>query len=278
MNIEVVPFATGFGAEIRGVDLKGPLEGEVRSAVEEAFKEHHVLAFKSQEGLPPDRVVNASRLFGDELEPHVFHQYHHPDTDLILVLSNRIKGEKPAGLADAGSFWHSDVSYKPEPAKATLLYAVEVPDVGGDTLFCNLTAAYDGLSDGMKKKLDGLMAWHDYAKARPEMFMDGKVARVPECLHPVIRTNPLSGRKAIYVNPAYTTRIDGMEKAESDALLDEIFEHCLQDEYRMTYKWHAGDMVVWDNAAVMHAATTKGLDPAKHRTLWRTIICGGPTH
>ena len=278
MSVQVVPFETCFGAEIRGVDLKGPLDGEIRAAVEQAFKDHHVLSFRAQEGLPPDRVVNASRLFGDELEPHVFQQFHHPDTNLILVLSNRIKSEKPAGLADAGSFWHSDVSYKPAPAKATLLYAVEVPNAGGDTLFCDLTAAYEGLSDGLKRNLEGKYAWHDYAKARPEMFTIGGVQRVPECRHPCVRINPLSGRKAVYMNPAYTVRIDGMTKDESDALMAEVFAHCLQDTYRMRYKWRAGDMVVWDNAAVMHSATTKDLDPAKHRTLWRTIICGGPTH
>lgn len=276
--IEVVPFEQGFGAEVRGIDLSGPLEGKTRAGVEDAFHAHHVLAFRGQQGLPPEAVLTASRLFGDDLEPHVFKQYHHPETPLILVLSNRRgDGGKEKGLKDAGTFWHSDVSFKPSPAKATLLYAVEVPADGGDTLFCDMEAAYEALDDAMKARLDGLTATHFYAHQKRDLFERGEVESPPPVSHPVIRTNPGSGKKALYVNPAYVTGIDGMEQAESDALLAELFEHCLKDRFRMRYKWRAGDMLVWDNAAVMHSATTKDLDPAKHRTIWRTIISSDPT-
>ena len=245
--------------------------------ISDAFDHHHILTFRGYDGLSTDQVLAASRLFGKDLESHVFAQYHHPDDPLVMVLSNRVKGSKPAGLKDAGTFWHSDVAYKPEPARATLLYSLEVPDHGGDTLFCDLTAAYDDLSDEMKVRLDGLKAWHFYAHQKRDLFDDGKVQSPPECLHPVVRTNPSSGRKAIYITPAYTVRIDGMSAKDSQALMDDIFDHCLQDKYRMDYKWRAGDLVVWDNAAVMHSATTKDLDPSKYRTIWRTIISGGPT-
>jgi taurine dioxygenase len=277
MSLNIKPFERGFGAYVRGVDFSEPVSDTLREVLIKAFADHHVLSFPDQVGLDTDDVVAASRMFGPEMESHVFTQFHHPDEPLVMVLSNRLKGDKPAGLKDAGTFWHSDVAYKPKPAKATMLYALEVPNEGGDTLFCDLTAAYDDLTDAMKQRLDGLKAWHFYAHQKRDLFDTGQVQSPPECLHPVIRTNPISGRKAIYITPSYTVRIDGMAADESQALMDEIFAHCLQDKYRMDYHWHAGDVLVWDNAAVMHAATTKNLDPSKYRTLWRTIISGGPT-
>lgn len=277
MSITVAPFKNGFGAEVIGVNFEVTVADDHMQFIKDAFDHHHVLTFRGYDGLSTDQVLAASRLFGKDLESHVFTQYHHPDDPLVMVLSNRVKGSKPAGLKDAGTFWHSDVAYKPEPARATLLYSLEVPDNGGDTLFCDLTAAYDDLSDEMKARLDSLKAWHFYAHQKRDLFDDGKVQSPPECLHPVVRTNPSSGRKAIYITPAYTVRIDGMSAEDSQALMDEIFDHCLQDKYRMDYKWRAGDIVVWDNAAVMHSATTKDLDPSKYRTIWRTIISGGPT-
>ena len=277
MTITAASFKNGFGAEIIGVDFSEPISDDDMQFISDAFDHHHILTFRGYDGLSTDQVLAASRLFGKDLESHVFAQYHPPDDPLVMVLSNRVKGSKPAGLKDAGTFWHSDVAYKPEPARATLLYSLEVPDHGGDTLFCDLTAAYDDLSDEMKVRLDGLKAWHFYAHQKRDLFDDGKVQSPPECLHPVVRTNPSSGRKAIYITPAYTVRIDGMSAKDSQALMDDIFDHCLQDKYRMDYKWRAGDLVVWDNAAVMHSATTKDLDPSKYRTIWRTIISGGPT-
>ena len=159
-----------------------------------------------------------------------------------------------------------------------MLYAVETPDQGGDTLFCDMTAAYAGLPEQTKHRIDGLTAVHNYAHTRREIFDSGQVDRPPDCIHPVVRIHPETGRKSLYINPAYTVRIEGMDAAASEALKDELFEHCLQDRFRMRFNWRTGDVVAWDNAAVMHSATTKNLDPAKHRTLWRTIVSGGPTN
>lgn len=285
-SIEIRRLGKSFGAEIRGVDL-GTVRHDPKTvaALESAFLEHHVVAVRDQK-LEVDDVVAVSRCFGP-LEPHVLGQYHHPDTPLVLVLSNRVDKEgRPLGLRDAGSFWHSDVSFKATPAKATLLYALEVPDEGGDTLFCNMMAAYDALPDQRKRELEGAMAVHDYANRDRVAHRTGTQPRldtehlqtVPPVRHPVIRTHPVSGRKAIYVNPTYTVRIEDMEPARSDAVLQEIYDHCLTERFQMRYRWQPGDVVIWDNAAVMHAATTQNLDPAKHRTLWRTIIVGGRTH
>jgi len=279
MTITVKPSDQGLGAEIEGVNFTHPIDDATKAELIDAFSEHHVLSFRGQVGLTTDHVLAASRVFDERLEAHAFTHFHHPDEPLIMVLSNRVEGGgKPKGMRDAGTFWHSDVAYKPKPAKATMLYSLEIPEEGGDTLFCNLTRAYEDLSPNMKDRLEGLKAWHYYAKLKRDVFESGKVTAPPECLHPMVRTNPISGRKAIYITPAYTTRIEGLPEGESNALMEEIFEHCLQDKYRMDYKWRAGDIVVWDNAAVMHSATTKDLDPTKYRTIWRTIISGDATY
>jgi taurine dioxygenase len=280
------PLDAAFGAEVCNLGLAEAISGrECTAAFERVLAEHYVIAIRDQR-LEVQDVVEISRCFGD-LEPHVLERYHHPETPLVLVLSNRVDDEGRAlGLRDAGSFWHSDVSFKACPAKATLLYALEVPDEGGDTLFCDMVAAYEALPEEMKQSLDDLMAVHDYANRDRVAHRTGTVPRldkdnlrqVPPVTHPVIRRHPVTGRKAVYVNPTYTVSIEGMKATESDALLGEIFAHCAESRFQMRYRWRPGDVVIWDTAVVMHAATTQNLAPSMHRTLWRTIIVGGPTH
>ncbi len=267
----------GLGAEISGIDLSRPLGDDDRRAIYQAFLVYHLIVFHGQT-LAPDHAIGAARILGDELEPHLFKHFHHPDTPLIMVLSNRQYDDgQPKGLADAGTFWHSDVSYKPNPAKATMLHAVEIPDVGGDTLFCNLTAAYEALPGDLKEKLDGLTAMHDYNHVPRDIFSKLKLTPPPPCPQPVVRTHTETKRKAIYINPAYTTHIEGLPEDESAELMEEIFSHCLAGRFRLRYTWRSGDVVAWDNAALMHSATTKDLDPARHCTLWRLTVSGGPT-
>jgi taurine dioxygenase len=276
----------GFGAQISGIHVAdAQRDVELVAALETAFLDHHVVAIRGQE-LAVSDVVAVSRCFG-QLEPHVLDRYHHPDTPLVLVLSNRVDASGRAmGLKDAGSFWHSDVSFKERPARATLLYALEVPDEGGDTLFCDMMAAYDALPEELKHALENAIAVHDYANrdrvahrtgTKPRLDAEN-LRKVPPVRHPVVRRHPITGRKALYVNPTYTVCIEGMEASQSESLLNEIFKHCLNDRFQMRYRWRKKDVVIWDNAAVMHAATTQNLDPSKYRTLWRTIIVGGPTH
>ncbi|MDP6391219.1 MAG: TauD/TfdA family dioxygenase [Alphaproteobacteria bacterium] len=284
MTLTITQFDAPFGAEIRGLDLSAPIADEDFAAVEQAWLDHHVVAIRGQR-LDAAGMVDFSRRFGD-LESHMLDQYHHPETPLIIVLSNQVEDGRSIGLADAGSFWHSDVSFRERPSKTTLLYALEVPAEGGDTLYCDMIAAYDDLDNTMKSRLDGLMAVHDYGyrdrlqgeRGATVVLSQSQSEATPPVLHPVVRRHPDTGRKALYVSPGVTERIEGLQAAESDELLKAIFEHCLQDKYRLVYKWRAGDLVAWDNAAVMHAATTDTLDPAKGRTLWRTIVSGGPTH
>ena len=282
LNVETLN--AGFGAEITGIDLSaGHKNPELMAAIESAFLQHHVVAIRNQK-LDVNEVVEVSRRFGP-LEPHVLDRFHHPETPLVLVLSNRVDASGRAlGLRDAGSFWHSDVSFKERPARATLLYAIEVPEQGGDTLFCNMIAAFEALPEELKQELEGRFAVHDYANrdrvahrtgTQPRLDREN-LSRVPPVRHPVIRRHPVTGRNALYVNPTYTVCIEGMTETSSNLLLKRIFDHCLEDRFRLRYRWRAGDVVIWDNAAVMHAATTQNLDPRHHRTLWRTIIVGGP--
>jgi taurine dioxygenase len=278
MAIAVRPFDAPFGAEVAGIDLSAPLDEAARAGLRDALARHHILSVHGQT-LRPEDVLAASRAFGERLEAHLFARYHHPETPLIVVLSNRVDAEtgKPVGIADAGTFWHSDNSYNQAPARATLLYAIEVPDEGGDTLFCDMVAACRALPGPLRARLEGRIAVHNYTHTPRAIFASGEVAPPPDARHPVIRRVPGTTDEAIFVNPAYTVRIEGLDDETSRALLDEVYAHCLSPRFRLRYKWRRGDVVVWDNAAVMHSATTKALDPSRHRTLWRTIISGEPT-
>ena len=284
MELAFTALAESFGAAVEGVDLSEEIPPALAETLYRLFLDRHVLAIRGQ-NFGTDRLLALSRLFGPNLERHVLSQFHHPEEPLILVLSNRVVNGKPLGPRDGGSHWHSDNSYKPEPARATLLYAVEVPDEGGDTLFCNMTAAYEELPADLKARVEGRTATHDYGyrddlarrEGRLALLTPAQRAATPPVQHPVVRTHPETGRKALYVSPGVTRCIDGLEAAESEALKQALFAHCLQERYRLRYRWRAGDVVIWDNPAVMHSANTKDLPADKLRTMWRTIVSGGPT-
>jgi taurine dioxygenase len=268
------------GARISGVDLRRVDDAAWR-VIHRTFLDAHLVAFPGQQ-LTPEELMDFSRRFGP-LESHVLTEFHHIQHPQIMMLSNVVENGKAKGLADAGSYWHSDLSYKARPSRVTVLYGVEIPDEGGDTLFCNLEAAYADLPPEMKRRLEGLKAEHNYAyrsnKLAAELgfrkpLTEQQLKETPTVVHPVVRTNPDTGRKAIYINPGFTVRILGMPEAESAALMQQIFDHCLQPQYRYDYKWHVSDVALWDNAAVMHHATTRELPPSKRRTLWRTIVSG----
>ena len=280
-TLSIRPLGRTFAAEISGVDLAGPLDDATFAEIYRACFRYHVIALPGQR-LTADGVIAVSRRFGG-LEPHVLDQYHHPDHPEIIVLSNVVENGKPKGLADAGSYWHSDMSYTAKPPKATLLYALEVPEQGGDTLYCNMIAAYAALPKATKVRLEGFRAIHSYIYRTDEQvarhgirppLTEAQRKQTPDLVQPVVRTHPETGEKALYVNPGFTTRFLGLAEAESEALKQELFAHCLQDRFQFRYRWQAGDVVVWDNAAVMHRGTAVELDPKHHRTLFRTIISG----
>ena len=280
-SLSVKPLGRTFVAEIDGIDLAAPLDDNSFSDLYQACFDHHVISIPNQ-NLSVEDVIGVSRRFGD-LQPHVLNQYHHPNHAEIIVLSNVIENGRPKGLADAGSYWHSDMSYTARPPLATLLYALEVPEKGGDTLYCDMIEAYNRLPKPTKDRVDGLKAIHSYLYRTNEQIArhgirspltKAQEMKTPDLAQPVVRTHPKTGERALYINPGFTTQFIGLSEKENEALKKELFSHCLQEEFLYRYKWKTGDVVIWDNAAVMHRGTAVELDPKHHRTLYRTIISG----
>ena len=206
-------------------------------------------------------------------------QFHHPEHPEILILSNVQKDGKPTGLADAGTYFHTDYSYLEVPARCTTLYSIQVPKVGGDTLFANQYAAYDGLSANLKKKIDGLIALHHYGNRDDQDKSSRTVASVLNqdqekkmtwVRHPVARKHPVTGRTALYAVSGSSFGIEGMPEDEAIDLLDELKRHATQEKYQSRLKYGVGDVVIWDNASLLHSATL--IDPNDPRTLWRITI------
>lgn len=272
MSLDVRPLDAVLGARITGLDLARPLDDATFAQVQRAFDRHHVLSFPEQD-LSATALVAFSRRFG-ELEPHLLTEFHHPDHPEVLMLSTVVEDGKPLGFATPPDpMFHSDLSYRPRPTMATILHALEVPaEGGGDTRFADTEAAYDALSDAMKDRLAGLRAVHNYAYRYGDRLTEEQLARTEDVVHPVVRRHARSGRKSLFINPSFTGRIEGMEPEASRALLDDLFAHCLQDRFTMSYVWSEGDLVMWDNASTMHSATP--LPEGARRTLMRTTVVG----
>jgi taurine dioxygenase len=271
------PLSPGFGFETDGVDLSVPLTDEVFAELEQAFFAGQVLVLRNQ-SLTPAQYLAFARRFGPP-EPHVIDQFHHPEDPNILILSNRKKNGEPVGLADAGTYFHTDYSYLQVPARATMLYSIEVPKVGGNTLFANQYAAYDGLPAVMRQRIDGLVGIHHYGNRKVDDEMSRvaasplsaeQKAKLPLITHPLVRPHPVTGRKALYAVSGSSYGIVGMLEDEALALLDELAAHATQPQYRLDYAYRVGDVVIWDNASLLHSATLT--DPDDPRTLWRITV------
>jgi taurine dioxygenase len=264
------------GAEISGADLSKPLPDGAFGEIREALHRHHVLTFRSQV-LDAQRFLAFACRFGPP-EPHVLDQYHHPEIPDILILSNVVKDGKPAGLADGGTYWHSDYSYLAIPARATVLYSIEVPEIGGDTLFADQEQAYEDLPASMKKRIDGMVTLNVYGN-RDDLDLASRTSAPPPTdeqkerrgatliRHPLVRCHPYSGHKALYSVSGTSFAIEGMPDDEGLALLRELAAHSTQPKYRHSVKYGVGDLVVWDNASVLHSATLT--NPSHPRTLYR---------
>ena len=186
-------------------------------------------------------------------------RYLHPDHPEIYRVSNRTENGEPMGRAGAGTYWHSDVSFKQRPASASIMHAIEIPDIGGDTLFCNMTAAYEALSGAMKEMLAPLHAHHDFAQTAATQFAKPVVIEEDlkgdnRAVHPVVRTHGDTGRKSLYVNPGMTTGLDNFDDEESAVLLGFLFDHATQPEFTFRHHYRQGDVVMWDNRSLMHYA------------------------
>jgi taurine dioxygenase len=249
-RIQVKPVTSRTGAEIEGVDLSSPMDDETFAEVRQAFLSHCVIFFREQQ-LTHEGQKAFARRFGDlHIHPAIPGPEGHPEIMAIHTDEN--------STYIAGERWHSDVSCDEEPPLGTLLYLHTVPEVGGDTLFSNMYAAYDALSDRMKAYLEGLTALHDGEPQYRGRYADKGVDDVgkvyPRASHPVVRTHPDTGRKCLFVNPIFTMRINGVPRVESDAILRMLFEHCASEDFQVRFRWQPGSVAFWDNRCAQHLA------------------------
>lgn len=268
------------GAEVIGLDLSRPVSDADFSRLHRAHLDHHVLVFRDQRITPAEQVA-FSRRFGP-LQIHVlsksFQLAGHPE---ILIVSNIKENGQPIGLGDAGHYWHSDLSYKETPSLGSMLHAQELPSEGGDTLFANQHLAWDRLPQALRTRVEGLKAEHSYLAKYEELrarnpwrpkLTQAQLDEVQPAVHPVVRTHPETGRRALFVSEHFTTRIVGIPEDESRALLAELF--ALTSEAGLVYRhqWQPHDMVFWDNRSVTHLAA--GTPDHLRRKLYRTTIEG----
>jgi alpha-ketoglutarate-dependent taurine dioxygenase len=265
------PLAPALGAEIMGVDLSKPIDEHVFAQIRDTWHENLVILLRDQELSEEDEVRFAEK-FGP---PAVIHtkQFvrNHP---AVMLISNIREDGKPIGaLPDGEMHFHTDQCHQERPAMASMLYAIEVPSAGGNTLFANGYKAYETLPDEIKRRIDGRKALnaYDYDRAatkRGTRLADG----VPSYVHPVVRTHPATGRKALYVNRLMTVRIEGLPASESEELLDLLFEHQERREFIYEHVWRPGDLLMWDNRCTLHARTD--FSPNERRLMRRVTILG----
>jgi taurine dioxygenase len=283
-RVRIRPLPAPLGASVDGVDLSTPLDSETFRQIEDAYDRHSVLVFRDQK-LTPQQHIAFGRLFGP-LEIHVVKKALLTDFPEILLISN-VKNEagEDIGLADAGQTWHTDTSYRQRPSRGSILYALEIPhdEAGrplGNTKFASTAKAYEDLPVDIKERLAGRKAIHSYAfRKRPEGSQRHKITaqvidQTPDVAHPVVRTHPKTGRKALYVFEGECVGIEGMPKIEAVPLIQQLTEHCIQDKYIYEHQWKAGDVVMWDNAATLHLAICDYKLP-RRRLLYRVTIEGG---
>lgn len=273
----VRPLSQAGGCVLSGIDLNN-LSDDGFSVIEHALHEHLVLVVRDQK-LTPDRFVDFSRRFGKP-EPHVIDQFHHADDANILVLSNRRDAEdKPLGLADGGTYFHSDYSYLDVPARCTILHAIEIPGDDAGTTFANQRAAYEGLPEETKRRIAPLICRHRYGN-RDDLDQESRTAASPLnadqnskmhwVRHPLVRIHPKTGRKALYAVSGSSFGIEGMDDREGVLLLDELKVHATDPLLCFTPKYRPGDVVVWDNCTLLHRAPLIAVD--RPRTLWRITV------
>ena len=282
MPIPVTKCDAALGAEI-GFDLSGPIDDRTFAELESIFHDNIMVFFRDQR-LSEDQHIAFSRRFG-ELEIHIVKKYLLPGHPEILLISNvRDDAGEHIGLADAGFTWHTDTSYRRRPSRCSLLYAKEVPERDGtalgDTVFANTVAAYDALPPAMKRRLAGLKAIHRYSmrrrvedSPRPKLTA-AQLAETPDILHPIVRTHPSTGGKALYVTAGECIGIDGMPEDEALDLIAELDTHCVRPEFCYRHRWRVGDLVMWDNASAMHLAICDYALPQR-RLMHRTTVIGG---
>lgn len=266
-TIEVEPLNPVIGAEIRGVDLSKPLGNQTFDEIHRALLEHLVIFIRDQD-IDLDQQKAFGRHFGKlHIHPSAPSPPGHPE---VLV----VKADATS-KAVTGNRWHSDVSCETEPPMGSILHMRELPQSGGDTMFANMYAAYDALSKPMRDFLATLKAWHEsehvLAGTLGQKLKDER-KEYPRSLHPIVRTHPETGRKALFVNSGFTTRIDGLSERESRPILDMLFEHVKTPEFQCRFRWRPKSIAMWDNRSTQHYALW---DYFPHSRLgYRVTICG----
>jgi len=266
-RIEVRRLSPGIGAEIRGADLSKPLERITFEEIRRAFLAHKVVFFRGQD-ITTEQHVAFARLFGElEIHPFAKNKPGHPE---VMAIQH---GPENRGRENT---WHSDVTWRQAPSLGSVLRAIEVPEVGGDTLFADMQAAYLGLGDAMQRLLGGLTAIHDFAGVfgrglAPAALAEMR-AKYPPAEHPVVRTHPETGRKGLYVNAAFTTGIKGMTHAESRGLLELLYRQAAIPEYQCRFRWDHHAIAFWDNRACQHYAVSDYWPKVRH--MERVTIVG----
>ncbi len=278
-TVEVVPLDAALGAEIRGLDLAAGVTPAQRAAIKAAWKEHLVLLLRGQT-ISDAQLVAFSRNFGglDLPNPGYGDSQYHQEIPELNVISNIVEDGRPIGkLGAEEAGWHADMTYNEMPPKAAILYALEVPAEGGNTCFADMYAAYEALPDGLKTRIEGRVAIHDAAhnsagQRRKGFEATTDVRRTPGARHPMVRTDPDSGRKALFLGRRPNSYIIGMDTAESNALLDDVWAAATAERFTMCHAWRVGDILMWDNLAVLHRRDA--FAAAARRRMLRTQVSG----
>lgn len=281
--MNVTRLCEALGAEVTGVNLSGSADDGMIEAVTDALLEHHVLVIRDQ-NLTPEQQVKFSRRFG-ELVVRVSGEFLHPEYPEVLILSNRQVDGKYEGAtgAYAGELWHTDLTYAERPSLGSMLHAHEVADEGGDTAWANMYLAYETLPEETRHRIASLKAIHVRDRRRNPRGMPGEgfdrdvdkyySIDVPDTVHPMVRTHPVTGRKSLFATPRFAVAIEGVEDGEAQPLLDELFAHQINPAFIYRHKWQVGDLVFWDNRCTAHLACG-GIVPPGVRRLHRTSIAG----
>lgn len=284
IGLSITPTGETLGATVEGIDLNRELDHAAFAAVLKALGQYGVLRFPGQK-LDADRQMAFAARFGS-LEINVAGAFQEPGHPEVMILSNMKDARgRPLGAKDAGQDWHTDMSYSETIAFANVLYALKVPRRDGKPLggteFANMHAAYDGLPDDLKTRLDRMTALHDFNKfwdmmlKRPgswrKPLTPEQRAKKPPVSHPVFLTHPITGRKVLYCNPGYAIRINELPERESDEVLDFLFQHQLQAKYRWVHRWSEGDVLLWDDIGTLHNAHAD-YGPDEHRLIKRCQV------
>lgn len=281
MTIEVIPTGTALGAEVRGLDLTAPLDAETFDAIQQAWYDHSVLLFRGQR-LSDDDLIAFSQNFGAlDIAPASAtdmagaQEKSRPE---IWIISNVVENGKPIGaLGDKEAEWHTDMSYVAEPPMASVLHALEIPRVGGNTSFGNMYKAYETLPDDLRRAIENRIANHDSSMTSVGELRAGAgevldVRHAPGAKHPMVRVHPATGGKALYLGRRMNGYVTGLDVPASEKLLDALWAHCTKPQFTWTHQWRVGDLLIWDNRCTIHRRDA--FNGAERRVMHRTQIKG----